>query len=133
MSNTILMKTMFGIKRLILVGDHLEVRNNCQFMSCVLVEIGMEKLTRNIILMQTTKKYHLKIRIRRPIRINKSHQIEKIPESLEEGQTGDQIAIPIQSLKIRMFFIIMEIDRGKLILLRPKLQPKPYFSPNLNG
>ena len=130
MSNTILMKTMFGIKRLILVGDHLEVRNNCQFMSCVLVEIGMEKLTRNIILMQTMKKYHLKSR---PIRINKSHQIEKIPESLEEGQTGDQIAIPIQSLKIRMFFIIMEIGRGKLILLRPKLQPKPYFSPNLNG
>ena len=130
MSNTILMKTMFGTKRLILVGDHLEVRNNCQFMSCVLVEIGMEKLTRNIILMQTMKKYHLKSR---PIRINKSHQIEKIPESLEEGQTGDQIAIPIPSLKIRMFFIIMEIDRGKLILLRPKLQPKPYFSPNLNG
>ena len=119
MSNTILMKTMYGTKRHILVGDQLEVQNNCRFMSCVLVEIGMEKLTRNIILMPTMKKYRLKIRIRRPIRINKSHQIEKIPESLEEGQTGDQIAIPIPSLKIRMFFIIMEIDRGKLVF-RPK-------------
>ena len=56
MSNTILMKTMYGIKQLILVGDQLEARKSYRFMSCVLVEIGMEKPTRNIILMQTMKK-----------------------------------------------------------------------------
>ena len=109
MSNTILMKTMYGTKRHILVGDQLEVQNNCRFMSCVLVEIGTERMIKNIILMLTiVQMENLQIRIKKPRRI------ERTQENLEEGQIGDQIKTQTPTPKTT--FIIMEINRGWLIL-----------------
>ena len=107
MSNETLTKMMHGTNQVIRAGVHLEAQDNCRLMSYVRVEIGMEKLIRNIILIQQ----------REPIKTKKRHQIERILESFEEGQTGDQI----QSQKIRTYFIIMEIDRGKLILFQPQI------------
>lgn len=104
MSNETLMM-MYGTKRQILVGDQLEARKNYQFMSCVLAEIGTERMIKNIILMLAIVQLENLL-----IRIRKRRRIERTQESLEEGQTGDQIKTKIPTLKIT--FIITEINRG---------------------
>ena len=109
MSNETLMMMMYGTKRQILVGDQLEARKNYQFMSCVLAEIGMERMIKNIILMLTiVQMENLQIRIKKPRRIKRTQ------ENLEEGQIGDQIKTQTPTPKIT--FIITEINRGWLIL-----------------
>ena len=109
MSNETLMKMIYGTKRQVLVGDQLDPQNNYPFMSCVLVEIGTEKMIKNIILMLTiVQMENLQIRIKKPRRI------ERTQENLEEGQIGDQIKTQTPTPKTT--FIIMEINRGWLIL-----------------
>ena len=104
-SNETQMMMMYGTKRQILVGDQLEARKNYQFMSYVLAEIGTERMIKNIILMLA------KVQLENlRIRIKKRRRIERTQESLEEGQTGDQIKTKILTLKIT--FIITEINKG---------------------